>query len=59
MKKFEYRLVEIAVDVKEALNPKYSHLHEKLEKKLNELGQEGWRLCGVNGCFYYFVREFK
>ena len=42
---------------KVALNPKYSELHEKLEEKLNELGKEGWRLCGVNGCFYYFARE--
>jgi len=59
MKKFEYRLVELPIDIKVALSPKYSELHEKLEEKLNELGQEGWRLCGVNGCFYYFAREIQ
>ena len=30
MKKFEYRLVELPIDIKVALNPKYIELHEKL-----------------------------
>ena len=57
MKKFEYRLEELHIDIKSALNPAYTELHDQLEEKLNELGKEGWRLCGVNGCLYYFTRE--
>ena len=50
MKKFEYRLEELHIDIKSALNPVYTELHDQLEEKLYELGKEGWRLCGVNGC---------
>ena len=57
MKKFEYRLEELHIDIKSALNPVYTELHDQLEEKLNELGKEGWRLCGVNACLYYFARE--
>lgn len=57
MKKFEYKLEELKIDIKSALNPELKDLHQQLEVKLNELGQEGWRLCGVNGCLYYFARE--
>ncbi len=57
MKKFEYRLEELQIDIKTALNPDCTELHEQLEGKLNKLGKEGWRLCGVNGSLYYFARE--
>ena len=40
MKKFEYRLVDLPIDIKAALNRKYIELHEKLEEKLNELGKD-------------------
>ena len=41
MKKFEYRLEELHIDIKSALNPAYTELHDQLEEKLNELGKEG------------------
>lgn len=56
MKKFEYRLEQIDVDIKSVLNQE-ENSHEELNIKLNELGNEGWRLCGVNGSWYYFTRE--
>ena len=37
MKKFEYRLEELHIDIKSALNPVYTELHDQLEEKLNEL----------------------
>lgn len=55
MKKFEYRLEQIDVDIKSALNQ--TEHYGVLNHKLNELGKEGWRLCGVNGSWYYFTRE--
>lgn len=57
MKKFEYRLENVAVDIKTALNPTNKEMNASLKQKLDELGQEGWRLCGVNGHLYYFARE--
>lgn len=57
MKKFEYRLEKLQIDIKSALNPECTQLHHQLQEKLNELGEEGWRLCGVNDCLYYFARE--
>ena len=57
MKKFEYRLEQIDVDIKSVLNQEQTKTQEILNQKLNELGKEGWRLCGVNGSWYYFTRE--
>lgn len=57
MKKFEYRLEQIDVDIKSVLNHEQAKNQETLNNKLNELGKEGWRLCGVNGSWYYFTRE--
>ena len=57
MKKFEYRLEQIDVDIKSVLNQEQTKTQEILNQKLNELGKEGWRLCGVNGSWYYFIRE--
>lgn len=56
MKKYEYRLEQLDVDIKQALGQETS-LHQELMAKLDELGQEGWRLCGTNGNLYYFTRE--
>ena len=36
MKKFEYRLEEVHIDIKSALNPAYTELHDQLEEKLNK-----------------------
>ena len=52
MKKFEYRLEQIDVDIKSVLNQEQTKTQEILNQKLNELGKEGWRLCGVNGSWY-------
>lgn len=57
MKKFEYRLEQFNVDIKQAFNQCHESGHDELASKLNELGNEGWRLCGVNGSWYYFARE--
>ncbi|MCL1951155.1 MAG: hypothetical protein FWF59_15650 [Turicibacter sp.] len=57
MKKFEYRLEHIDIDIKKALGQEADNLSEKLLGRLSEIGNEGWRLCGVNGPLYYFSRE--
>ena len=57
LKKFEYKLETLNIDIRSALNPEYTDLHQQLEERLNELGKDGWRLCGVNGSLYYFARE--
>jgi len=57
MKKFEYRLEHLKIDVKTAFNPGEEEAHQLLTTKLDEYGQEGWQLCGVDGYRYYFVRE--
>ena len=57
MKKFEYRLENLQVDVKTAFNPGQEENQMVLTTKLNELGKEGWRLCGVAGQYFYFARE--
>lgn len=54
MKKFEYQLVEIDIDIKTALGGENAN---QLISRLDEIGSEGWRLCGVNGPLYYFSRE--
>lgn len=56
MKKFEYRLEQINVEIKNVLNQNEMD-QVFLNNKLNQLGKDGWRLCGVNGSWYYFVRE--
>ena len=34
MKKFEYKLEELNIDIKSALNPELKDLHQQLEEKL-------------------------
>ena len=57
MKRFEYRLEELPIDIKAVLHPNQIELQHQLKEKLNELGKDGWRLCGVNDRLYYFARE--
>ncbi|MGL4337956.1 MAG: hypothetical protein ACRCST_13765 [Turicibacter sp.] len=57
MKKFEYRLEQINIEIKKTLNLEEARLDQQLTDKLNEYGEEGFRLCGVDGHWYYFVRE--
>lgn len=57
MKKFEYRLEHIEIDVKKALGEAEKSKASQLMEKLDEIGREGWRLCGVSGYAYYFSRE--
>ena len=40
MKKFEYRLENLAIDIKTVLNVANQELTETLKQKLDELGQE-------------------
>ena len=44
MKQFEYKVVTRLIGI---------------EKKLNELGYEGWELVAVESGTYYFKREYK
>ena len=44
MKQFEYKVVTRLIGI---------------EKKLNELGYEGWELVAVECGTYYFKREYK
>lgn len=57
MKKFEYRLEKFNVDIKQVFNQDHQGESDLLINKLDELGNQGWRLCGVNGSCYYFTRE--
>jgi len=57
MKKFEYRLEHIEIDIKKALGDEARTLSKRLMEKLDEIGNDGWRLCGVSGYMYYFSRE--
>ena len=57
MKKFEYRLEKIDIDIKKALGGSEEDLTGDLLKKLDQIGKSGWRLCGVSGNLYYFSRE--
>ena len=43
MKKFEYRLEELHIDIKSALNPAYTELHDQLEEKLKTCVKNSWK----------------
>jgi hypothetical protein len=55
--KYEYRLENLQIDIKKILGEPEKSATRKLQEQLDEMGQEGWRLCGVNGQQYYFIRE--
>lgn len=59
MKKFEYRLEQFNMTLNQSLNTEQHALSEQLTTILNEYGKDGWRLCGVDGTWYYFAREIK
>jgi hypothetical protein len=44
MKQYEYKVITLVFGI---------------EKKLNELGFEGWELVAVDGGTFYFKREYK
>ncbi|MBO6288596.1 MAG: hypothetical protein J6M94_08430 [Prevotella sp.] len=44
MKQYEYKVIQSLIGT---------------EKKLNELGFEGWELVGVDNCALYLKREYK
>lgn len=58
MKKFEYLVVEInkAIEQKNGYNP-YISIPEKIQRILNEYGEDGWELVQIVHDCCYFKRE--
>ncbi len=56
--KWEYKTVKINY-----MSEKYTKTTRRILDKdlsmLNELGKDGWELCGVNNINYYFKRKIK
>lgn len=59
MKRYEYHLEYLPIDVKLAFNPGQEENRKQLKHLLDELGKVGWRLCGVDGYCYYFAKEVE
>jgi len=58
MKKFEYRVVVIPVNMALTTNGYYK-IAAEMEEKMNELGAEGWEFVQKNDGLYYFKREIE
>lgn len=59
MKKFEYKIERIQIELKSVINKDKSKYNKQITDKLNELGKEGWELSGVDGTWFYFKREIE
>ena len=55
MKKFEYKFAEI----KTPLGLNWGKKISDLERKWNELGQEGWQFCMSENGVLVFMREIE
>lgn len=59
MKQYEYMVQQIQISLKSVFTYDKSEYNKQISEKLNELGEEGWELCGVDGTWFYFKREVK
>ena len=57
MKKYEYRIELIQIELKSILKSDKSVYKNQISEKLNVLGKDGWELAGVDGTWFYFKRE--
>ena len=57
MKKYEYRIELIQIELKSILKSDKSVYKNEISEKLNVLGNDGWELAGVDGTWFYFKRE--
>ena len=57
MKKYEYRIELIQLELKSILKSDKSIYIKEISEKLNVLGKDGWELAGVDGTWFYFKRE--
>ena len=60
---WEYKTLEVNFANDKYIETKYRSPRGRILKKhlsmLNELGKDGWELCGVNNVNYYFKRVIK
>jgi len=60
---WEYKTLEVNFANDKYIETKYRSPRGRILKKdlsmLNELGKDGWELCGVNNFNYYFKRVIK
>ena len=59
MKQYEYMVQQIQISLKSVFTYDKSEYNKQISEKLNEFGEEGWELCGVDGTWFYFKREVK
>lgn len=59
MKKYEYRVEQIQIELKSILKSNKDKHNKELAGKLNIFGKDGWELSGVDGTWFYFKREIE
>ena len=57
MKKYEYKVEQIEIEFKSIFVKDKTEYSRRIEEKVNVFGQEGWQLSGVDGTWFYFIRE--
>jgi len=58
MKKYEYKVITIATTLPVSTK-RYEKIAQDFERKLNELGVEGWELVQRMDGFFFFKREVE
>lgn len=58
MKRYEYRIEQIQIELKSILKSDKSAYNKEIVEKLNLLGEEGWELAAVDGTWFYFKRVY-
>lgn len=59
MKKFEYKVEQIQIEVKSLFKVDKSLYNQEIVEKLNIFGKDGWELAAVDGTWLYLKRELE
>ncbi len=59
MKKFEYKVEQIQIEVKSLFKVDKGLYNQEIVKKLNTFGKDGWELAAVDGIWIYLKRELE